>query len=478
MPKPHLTPFQLSPARAFFIAMLCDILGLAHDVDDEKSRLETLKLLKDHILQLQEQCRLLEDELATQNQHVGNIRTLPPEILSIIFGFYLENDPRNVRRLMLVCWQWHSLAINNPQLWTRIDIVPEAYIGDFKGGARGLKPYIKACVERSGTALLRINLDFYGIPCWEEHILDTMTRALQDLFPGLPEETIYDWERGEDWSWCERDIMGDPPGNPKHVIDLLSLLGPKDRWECLDIAYPDNQDLADEISWNISGDMPKLKTLAIREYPRDVGAIELVLTNLVSLTYLKVPAIHYLRIIRPPLSLKHLETGAYLDWEAVTALSRLAELRTLKLLWTYEPIGVGPPEGNHLLLKLPKLRTLHISHSLRSASPIKFELLDLQDLFLLGFSAPALDALPELLPVQIHWTCSWPFSDGQVARGVEKLMTRYPQAQRIVFQQIPKNTVLDAIRRLKNEGRLKSRLEALVFESFEGDNEVISMGDI
>ena len=71
--------------------------------DDAKSKLKALEALKDHIRQLQEQCKRLEDELAAQNRHTGSIRALPPEVLSIIFSFYLEHSRHNIRRLMLVC---------------------------------------------------------------------------------------------------------------------------------------------------------------------------------------------------------------------------------------------------------------------------------------------------------------------------------------------------------------------------------------
>jgi len=78
--------------------MVCDFLAPISIGNDAKSKLETLARLKNHILEIQKQCKLLEEELATENRHVGSVRAMPPEILSIIFSFYVKERPRFIRR--------------------------------------------------------------------------------------------------------------------------------------------------------------------------------------------------------------------------------------------------------------------------------------------------------------------------------------------------------------------------------------------
>ena len=242
--------------------MSCNVIRLAHKADDIKSKLKALEALKDHIQRLQEQCKRLEDELAAQNRHVGSVRSLPSEILSIIFSFYLEYSRPNIRRLMLVCRQWYNVAINNPHFWTRIRIAEDGYVSNFKRRADGIEPYIKACVVRSGDALLPITLDFSNVPSWDQHIKDRMAYALNNLFPNLYDDTLYDWVDGQDWSWCE-DEDDDPPGKPIHLIRLLSFLGSKDRWGSLNVSFPDDRDLAVDLLLELEGDMPHLKSLSI-----------------------------------------------------------------------------------------------------------------------------------------------------------------------------------------------------------------------
>jgi F-box-like len=277
---PYISAAQLRPAMA------CDFLALVSTGNDPKSKLETLTRLKKHISEIQKQCKLLEKELATENRHVGNIRAIPPEILSIIFGFYVKETPSRIRRLMLVCKQWCDIAINNPQLWTSITIEADLYAGDFQDGSERLRPFIQACVLRSGIALLHIDLDFRYISPWDQHVEEKLAFTLLNLFPE-GEEEISQWVQEQDWSWCMEHGDADPPGHHNHLLDLLYNLGPKSRWGSLRLACPDDTGLAVEIWAILAGNMPNLTSLSISEWPIDfLEEQETRFSNLSSLKFL------------------------------------------------------------------------------------------------------------------------------------------------------------------------------------------------
>lgn len=102
------------------------------------------------------------------------IQESPKDILLIIFEFYLADDPRLVRRLMLVCKRWYSFIINTPQLWTYISFkVPCWYPGDDESYPTSFSPrhqfettttpFIQACLKHAGSSLLHIEADFANL---------------------------------------------------------------------------------------------------------------------------------------------------------------------------------------------------------------------------------------------------------------------------------------------------------------------------
>jgi len=208
----------------------------------------------------------------------------------------------------------------------------------------------------------------------------------------------------------------------------------------------------------------------------ELDEMEMAFTNLTSLTYLKVPDLEYLRMVDPPLSLERLGVSVDFTRNAVETLNRFAKLRTLELLSSDGPTN---PSGKDIVLKLPNLRAFHIVGGFIGASSITFELPSLQDLVLIDQSVDFFDALPDFSPAQVNWDLSWPSRvNNNCGSVVEKLVTKYPHVQRIVSQEYTKQEVLATIRQLKNEGKLNSGLEAVVFEKYRAVDEVIPLGDI
>lgn len=98
------------------------------------------------------------------------IQESPGEILLIIFNLYLADDPRLVRRLMLVCKRWYFIIINTPQIWTYISFKIPWWYPDDASYPTSLSPkhqfetttmpFIRACLKHVGLSLLHIHADF------------------------------------------------------------------------------------------------------------------------------------------------------------------------------------------------------------------------------------------------------------------------------------------------------------------------------
>ncbi|KAH7337690.1 hypothetical protein B0J17DRAFT_663831 [Rhizoctonia solani] len=55
---------------------------------------------------------------------ITSINRLPTEILTRIFHITRGLDPSSVYHIALVCSRWHTIALQSPSLWTRIDFHP------------------------------------------------------------------------------------------------------------------------------------------------------------------------------------------------------------------------------------------------------------------------------------------------------------------------------------------------------------------
>src|SRR6267154_6722594 len=63
--------------------------------------------------------RRLEAELEEPEQR-RNL-PLPPELMGMIFDFYVHLYGQIPERLLLVCHAWHVLALLQPALWANLD---------------------------------------------------------------------------------------------------------------------------------------------------------------------------------------------------------------------------------------------------------------------------------------------------------------------------------------------------------------------
>lgn len=90
------------------------------------------------------------------------VQKCPNEILLAIFNLYTSENPRVIRRLLLVCKQWYNLAINTTRLWTHLPFkIPPPEIRNPKRTFESATvAFIKACLKRAGNSLLHIEASF------------------------------------------------------------------------------------------------------------------------------------------------------------------------------------------------------------------------------------------------------------------------------------------------------------------------------
>jgi len=180
-----------------------------------KQKLQQLETLEKQIVSLEQQLKAarelrikLRQDLEIFQRGGPSIQKLPPEVLAIIFRNYLDENPSTIRRLLLVCRQWHSLVKTNSNFWSIICIAPGGY--DDLDTLKSRQHYIKACLRNSGNLPLDITIN-YGQP---NTLVDLCMKALQKIVQQLRcsnyahlKEIVFDVKE-EEWmarSWLDSE---------------------------------------------------------------------------------------------------------------------------------------------------------------------------------------------------------------------------------------------------------------------------------
>jgi hypothetical protein len=112
------------------------------------------------------------EDLATPDLPLAPIQRCPSDVLLIIFEFYLADNPRYIRRLLLVCKQWCIVVRETPQLWTHIRFrIPSSYskINPRLLLHSDITAFVKACLKRAGNSLLHIDANFFCLEDYGTH---------------------------------------------------------------------------------------------------------------------------------------------------------------------------------------------------------------------------------------------------------------------------------------------------------------------
>ena len=85
---------------------------------------------------------------------------LPPELMGIIFDFYVHHCGQLPEKLLLVCRAWHVLALSQPTLWTNLDP-----LGQFN--LRIVRPwagtFLQSRIARSNPVPLKVDFSRFSL---------------------------------------------------------------------------------------------------------------------------------------------------------------------------------------------------------------------------------------------------------------------------------------------------------------------------
>lgn len=301
--------------------------------------------LEEKLSLARQECHRLEKEFAEYQASIAPIHTCPPEVLSEVFNFYLLENPRIIRRLLLVCRQWYNVAVNDPRLWNRIFIS----IGDewdVRGVAASIQRRVKLCLERSGTLPLEIDLALHGLCYIDNHLV----RKAKDILAndGLVEL----FQRFLDWAWDDVDLEEEHPEIVEtysaHNFDSIirEIVGEQGeillRWGSFHLSPPERTELIYIIWDQLGGPTPNLKCLNIRlgDARNETGKRPMPFSNLSALTYLDLYGIdtHNFEQLNHS-TIEHFVIHKDVTYWNPQQLSRLTHLRCLEVhLWECNPL--------------------------------------------------------------------------------------------------------------------------------------------
>jgi hypothetical protein len=143
----------------------------------------------------------------------------------MIFRLYLAENPRRVRHLLLVCRQWHEIAIKDPRLWNRIFIKVEEKEWDLESASKTYKNHAKMCLQRSGASLLDIEVDCDDLCSSRDQILQRIEEPFSGLLNDARDADIVFSNWLSDLELDELDIPAvTATCRPEHVVSAIKLI--------------------------------------------------------------------------------------------------------------------------------------------------------------------------------------------------------------------------------------------------------------
>jgi len=106
---------------------------------------------------------------------------LPPELMGIIFDFYVHHYQQLPETLLLVCRIWHVLALSQPTLWTNLDPLGQFDLTVVQPWAG---TFFQSRIARSNPAPLKVDFTRFSwdmTPTWKVASIPTFRPRIQEL---------------------------------------------------------------------------------------------------------------------------------------------------------------------------------------------------------------------------------------------------------------------------------------------------------
>ena len=115
--------------------------------------------------------------------------SLPPELMGIIFDFYVHLYDQLPERLLLVCRAWHVLALSQPTLWTNLD--PLDPFGLYRARS-WMGTFLQSRIARSNPAPLKVDFTQKFRKIILLHDITEKVAAIDTFLPRIQDLVIND----------------------------------------------------------------------------------------------------------------------------------------------------------------------------------------------------------------------------------------------------------------------------------------------
>ncbi|KAG8808493.1 hypothetical protein FRC18_005009 [Serendipita sp. 400] len=114
----------------------------------------------------------VEEAIAELVRIPSNQLPLSVDILISIFSILIFSDPKSIGCLLFVCRDWYSVITSTPVLWSVIEVVGPSDERELPA----LESYCRACIQRSSSAPLDIQIDYRQLCKYDGSALDKFIR--------------------------------------------------------------------------------------------------------------------------------------------------------------------------------------------------------------------------------------------------------------------------------------------------------------
>lgn len=436
--------------------------------------------------------RLIQHELA-KTLSTRTIDRCPPEILSIIFKYFILDQPSHVRRLLLVCRRWYDLVVQDPQMWNIIRVTVPEQEWNIESWKQSIQPFIKTCLERSRSAHLQVDLDFTNLQGPREQIMDKLDQgfwksseeaALED-----GDALLLEWLGSLDYD----DILDQEfvaKCVPDHVFCLIDLIVGQDgrnmeRWQSLKIAFPIAPELSLLIWPKLMRPTPSLSDIQFIHsgHLRDLGSND-PLPFFESTQCARVGDFAdwhtFSRMF--PTSLRELTVGISSElafFRGLTSFTNLTKLCVKSIFGTIDGV-VGD-----CAISLPVLREFQLVGKFSSVlEKIEFHFPTLEE-FVLEWGAyvhvQTKPWLPAVHASRLRWNVGNTPIDliTDVSKGVLRtILHRYTNTKGLCVPAFVKTVLLGLLKEIFDDGILCNSWEVVSFHDMSGILETVRVKDI
>jgi F-box-like len=433
------------------------------------------------------------------------INSCPSEILSMIFKLYVpedDDDTWHKGQLLLVCKRWYTLVVNDPTMWTTINIFAPPRWG-MRSWSDSTRSYLESCVERSRAMSLNIDLNFTLLQTTSEQLIERLRWGFFQLPSCTPTEDggelIEGWLRNLYYGDLEDDVNTTFDCLPNHAIELIAKLAGMDedimeRCESFTLWFPSAIQLCSAMWEQLAPQTINLSRLhlislcwdkLLSSYYEDDNAVPKL--SLPQVNDIRIGALYgWDRFLSfDPSSLHKLSVNTSFEKDFFSEIGRFDQLQTLTLLPSMSNKSVIMDRDLPNRVYLPVLQELVLLGYFINLDAVKFHLPRLKRLVVgwgMAFSSIQY-AMPMVQPPEVHWApVDEPDSREDTLRLADKVirsfLLHYASSDCFSVTFFLKDNALKVLKVLSTEGLLPPKWRTVSFHDKFGSIESMQIDNI